>query len=83
MEKLSLCLTNQALRHVDAWGSGCIEPHFLDLSTSWEWSASRPDRLTPEERAPCTHRVGGCVGPRASLDDMAKGKFFTPPGFEI
>jgi hypothetical protein len=33
--KLSLCLTNQALRHDGVWGSGCIDPHFLDLGTSW------------------------------------------------
>jgi hypothetical protein len=33
--KLSLCLTNQALSHEGLWGSGCIEPHFDDLSTSW------------------------------------------------
>jgi hypothetical protein len=32
--KLSLCLTNQALRHEDVWGSGCINPCFLDLGTS-------------------------------------------------
>jgi hypothetical protein len=33
--KLSLCLINQALRHEDVWGSGGIDPCFLDLSTSW------------------------------------------------
>jgi hypothetical protein len=33
--KLSLCLTNSALRHEDVWGSGCTDPHFLDLGTSW------------------------------------------------
>jgi hypothetical protein len=32
---LSLCLTNYTLRHEDVWGSGCIDLHFLDLSTSW------------------------------------------------
>jgi hypothetical protein len=31
--KLSLCVTNQA--HEGVWGSGCIDPHFLDLGTSW------------------------------------------------
>jgi hypothetical protein len=31
--KLSLCLTNYALRHEDVWGSGYIDPLFLDLST--------------------------------------------------
>jgi hypothetical protein len=29
MVKLSLCLSNQALRHGGVWGSGCIDPHFL------------------------------------------------------
>jgi hypothetical protein len=32
--KLSLCWTNYALHHEDVWGSGCIDPHFLDLGTS-------------------------------------------------
>jgi hypothetical protein len=31
---LSLYLTNEALRHEGVWGSGCIDPHFLDLGTS-------------------------------------------------
>jgi hypothetical protein len=26
---------NYALRHEGVWGSGRIEPHFLDLGTSW------------------------------------------------
>jgi hypothetical protein len=28
-------LTNEALRHEGVWGSGCIDPDFLDLNTSW------------------------------------------------
>jgi hypothetical protein len=32
---LSLCLTDYALRHEGVWGSGCIDPRFLDLGTSW------------------------------------------------
>jgi hypothetical protein len=32
---LSLCLTTKALLHEGVWGSGCIDPHFLDLGTSW------------------------------------------------
>jgi len=28
-----------------------------------EWSASRPGRFTPEERASGTHWIGGWVGP--------------------
>jgi hypothetical protein len=33
--KLSLCITNSALRHEGVWGSGYIDPHFLDIGTSW------------------------------------------------
>jgi hypothetical protein len=33
--KLSLCLKNYALRHKGLWGSGCIDPYFLDFRTSW------------------------------------------------
>jgi hypothetical protein len=40
-----------------------------------EWSASRPGRFTPGEKAPGTHWKGGWVAPRASLDDMEKWKF--------
>jgi hypothetical protein len=32
--KLSLSLTNYALPHEDVGGNGCIDPRFLDLSTS-------------------------------------------------
>jgi hypothetical protein len=35
--KLSLCLTNWALHHEGVWWSRCIDPHFLDLGTSWRW----------------------------------------------
>jgi hypothetical protein len=31
--KLSLCLTNEELRHEGVWGSRCIDPHFPDLGT--------------------------------------------------
>jgi hypothetical protein len=37
-----------------------------------EWSASRPGRFTPRERAPGTHWIGGWVGPRAVLDELIK-----------
>jgi hypothetical protein len=38
------------------WGSGGIAPRILDLGTDGgKWSASRPDRFTPRERAPRTH----------------------------
>jgi hypothetical protein len=47
------------------WGSGGIAALILNLGTSGgEWSASRPGRFTPKERAPDTHWTGGWVGHR-------------------
>jgi hypothetical protein len=43
-----------------------------------EWSASRPGRFTPRERAPGTHWIGGWVGLRATLDAVVKRKFSIP-----
>jgi hypothetical protein len=39
-----------------------------------EWSASRPGRFTPRERAPGTHWIGGWVGPKAVPDAVLVGK---------
>jgi hypothetical protein len=65
-------------------GSGCIDPHFLDLGTSWSWVVSfTPLPLYPRERAPGTHFIGGWVNPRAGLDDLEKWTFFTLPGLEL
>jgi hypothetical protein len=51
--KLSLRLTNQALRHEGVWWSRRIDSYFLDLGiVGDEWSASRPGRFIPRERAP-------------------------------
>ena len=43
-----------------------------------EWSAARPGRTFPQERAG-THFTGGWVGPRAGLDGR---KFSSPLGFD-
>jgi hypothetical protein len=47
-----------------------------------EWSASRPCRFTPKERAPGTHWIGGWAGLRAGLDNVEKKKFLNLPGLE-
>jgi hypothetical protein len=47
------------------WGSGCIAPRIFGLGTRWRgWSASRPGRFIPRERAPCTYSIGGWLGPQ-------------------
>jgi hypothetical protein len=48
-----------------------------------EWSASRPDRFIPGERAPDTHWIGGWMGPRAGLDAVVERKFLTLPGLQL
>jgi hypothetical protein len=40
------------------WGSGCIDPHFFDLGTSWRWVVSfTPLPLYP--RYPLDKKLGG------------------------
>jgi hypothetical protein len=71
--KLSLCLTNNHYA-MKTYGGGDVQIHVFLTSAlvGGEWSPSRPSRFTPKERVPGTHRIGGWVGPRASLDDMEK-----------
>jgi hypothetical protein len=48
-----------------------------------EWSTSRPGHVTPRERAPGTHWIGGWVDLRAGVDDLENRKFLTLPGLEL
>jgi hypothetical protein len=61
--KLPLCLTNKALRHGGVWGSGCIDPYFLDLGTSYSGVVSftlRPLYLQGKSsRYSLDRRLGG------------------------
>jgi hypothetical protein len=52
--KLPPCLTNYALRHEGVWGSGCIDPHFLDLGTSWRWVVSFTPRPLKYSEKTCS-----------------------------
>jgi hypothetical protein len=45
-------------------------------------SVSRPDRLTPGERAPGTHWIGGWVGPRTGLDIVEKRNILLLPAIQ-
>jgi hypothetical protein len=66
-------------------GSGCIDPQFLGLGTSWRGSGQlhAPGRFTPGKRAPGTHWIGGWVDLRAGLDDLEKREFLTLQGLEL
>jgi hypothetical protein len=57
-----------------AYGAVGVQSHiFLTLAlVGGEWSASRPGRFAPGEKAPGTQWIGGWVGPRTGLDEMDK-----------
>jgi hypothetical protein len=58
---------------------------FLTLALDGgEWSASRPGRFTPRERAPGTHWIGGWVGPQSHSGHSGEEKNSQPlPQIEI
>jgi hypothetical protein len=61
-----------------------MDPHFLDLGTSWRWVVSFTSLpLYPRERAPGIHFIRGWVNPRSGLDHMEKWKFLTLPEIEL
>jgi hypothetical protein len=71
--KLSLCL----IKHhgMKTYGGGGVAPPFLTSALDGsEWSASRPCRFTPGERAPGTHWIGCWVGLSPGLDAVEKRK---------
>jgi hypothetical protein len=53
----------KVVRHEHVWGSGCIDPHFLDLGTSWRWVVSftplPPYPKGKSPRYPLERRLGG------------------------
>jgi hypothetical protein len=61
----------KAYWRVDEW----IHIFLTSALVGGEWSASRPCRFTPGERAPGTHWIGGWVGLRSGLDAVEKRKF--------
>jgi hypothetical protein len=67
---------NWAPRHegvLGEWRYSCAHSLTSALDRC-EWSASRPGRFIPRDRAPGIHWIGGWVGPRAILDAVVKRK---------
>jgi hypothetical protein len=57
-----------------AW-SGGIAPHITNLSTWWRWVVSFTlQLLCPWGKRPVTHWTGRSVGPRVTLEGVAKRK---------
>jgi hypothetical protein len=64
-------------------GSGCIDPHILDLGTRERWVVSfTPWPLSSRERAPGTHQIGGRADPRAGLDTGEEKNLLHLPGIK-
>jgi hypothetical protein len=62
-------------------GSEGIAPAFLTSALDKdEWSASRPGRYTPGERAPGIYWIGGWLDPRAGLNALEKRKSLSSAG---
>jgi hypothetical protein len=75
---LSLCVIKHCAI-MKTRDSGSIAAHLLTSALDGgEWSASRPGRFTPGERAPGANWIGGWVGPRG-LDAIEKRKSLTLP----
>jgi hypothetical protein len=66
-----------------AYGGMDVYIFFTSAPDGGEWSASRPSRFTPGERAPGTHWIEGWLDPRTGLEEVEKKKFLTLPGLEL
>jgi hypothetical protein len=78
--KLSSCFFNRAPLHegvLGEWKYNSAHSLISALDTG-EWSASRPGRFTPRERAPGPHYIGGWVGPSVVLDTVVKRRILSP-----
>jgi hypothetical protein len=61
--------------------SGCIDPHFLDLGTSWRWVVSfTPLPLYTRERAPPYPFYSRLGGPQSRSERYGEVKIFYPTG---
>jgi hypothetical protein len=65
------------IRHTGFYAGKCLTlllPEVTSALDGGEWSASRPGRFTPRERAAVALWIGSWVGPRAVLDAVVKRK---------
>jgi hypothetical protein len=71
----------EALRHGGVWVSGCIDPRFLDLGTSWRWVVSFTPRTLylrrKSLRYPLEKRLGG---PQNQSGQRREKKILDPAG---
>jgi hypothetical protein len=61
------------------WGSGCIDPHCLDLGTSWMWVVSfTPLPLYPRGKSPRYTLVRRLGGPQSQSGRSGEEKILIP-----
>jgi hypothetical protein len=81
----TLHYTTPGASNLKTYGGVDMQIHvfFTSALIGGEWSASRPGRFIPRERAPGTHWTGRWVGPRTGLDEAEKRQFLNLPGLEL
>jgi hypothetical protein len=76
--------SKQGIHHEGVWGSGCIDPNFLDLGTSWRWVVSFTLRslypMGKSPRYPLNRRLGG---PQSRSGRHGEVKILDPTGTRI
>jgi hypothetical protein len=77
--KVALCFIHRVLRHEDEWESR-IPPFLTSVLDGCEWSVLRPFRITPRERSPSTHWIGGWMMPEQVLTLWNRCKSLTTAG---
>jgi hypothetical protein len=61
-----------------AYGSGCIDPHFLDLGTSWRWVVNfTPRPLSPRGKSP-RYPLDRMLGGPQSRDSICEPSVVQP-----
>jgi hypothetical protein len=77
-------IRKDALRHEGVWGSGCIDPHFLELGISWSWLVSfTPLPLYPQGKSPRYPLNRSLDGPQSRSGRCGEEKILTLPGLEL
>jgi hypothetical protein len=63
------------------WGSGCVDPPFLDFGTSWRWVVSfTPRSLYPRGRTPRYPLDRRLSGPQSRFGRRGEEKILDPTG---
>jgi hypothetical protein len=76
LENKVVPLLNYALRYEGAWGSGCINPHFVDLGSFTPWPSyprGKSPRYTLDRRYSGPQNRSGRRGEEKILDPTGTG----------